>query len=414
MSLYRRRTFQASVAVLVAALAWTMAAAQRHKPHKLRATSLAELTTDNKGNVTARLIPITILDEGVFRDATMYKATPVPMALDNGVVYEAQKSGEVVGYVTVIGRAAKDKNGAWAALGKWQPPSVPKPAATPGPAAADERPRLHRGDSSASASNSANTTSPAASPSPAPSSSPTPSPSPTALPAAQEPAPEDPNRPVLRRGRPEPQAASSSSLAAPAPSSASASSATAPARLSAAPGTRTLVAVSDTQSTDARSFEFAWKKGEQEEMEAKLRRLALTNLPREGPLNDRSLTHVAIRSLDLDLSNEAVMVLTAEIPGSATPATKGVPVKTRPRYMTLIARVDMEGKPQQVAVSITDASRLDVTPRLELIDAVDVDGDGVAELLFRQYSFDSVSYVVFSVGRSTASKVFEGASTPLK
>jgi hypothetical protein len=404
MSLYRRRTFQASVAVVLV-LAWAIAAAQRHKPHKLRATSLAELTTDNKGTVTAHLIPVTILDEGVFRDATMYKATPVPMALDSGVVYEAQKSGEIVGYVTVIG-AAKDKSGGWAALGKWQPPSAPKPAATPAPAAADERPRLHRGDGSASASASANTPTSTASPSPAPSSSPTPSPSPTAISAAQQPPPEDPNRPVLRRGRPEPQAVSSSSPAAPAPPSASASSkspATTAARLSAAPGTQMLVAVSDTQSTDIRSYEFAWKKGEQEEMEAKLRRLALTNLPREGPLNDRSLTHIAIRSLDLDLSNEAVMVLTAEIPR-----------RTSPRYLTLIARVDMEGKPQQVAVSITDASRLDVTPRLELIDAVDVDGDGVAELLFRQYSFDAVSYVVFSVGRSTVSKVFEGASTPLK
>jgi hypothetical protein len=392
--------------VLLAAFAWVIAAAQRHKPHKLRATSLAELTTDNKGTVTAHLIPITILDEGVFRDATMYKATPVPMALDNGVVYEAQKSGEVVGYVTVIGRAAKDKNGAWAALGKWQPPSAPRPAATPAPAAADERPRLHRGDSPASASTSANTPPPAASPSPTPSSSAAPSPSPTATPAAQEPVPEDPNRPVLRRGRPQPQAASSPSSATSAPSSASASSTgpvTAAAKLSAAPGTQMLVAVSDTESTDIRSFNFAWKKGEQEEMEAKLRRVALTNLPREGPLNDRSLTHVAIRSLDLDLSNEAVMVLTAEIPRHASP-----------RYLTLIARVDMEGKPQQVAVSITDASRLDVTPRLELIDAVDVDGDGVAELLFRQYAFDTVSYVVFSVGRSTVSKVFEGATTPLK
>src|SRR5215471_19910425 len=113
MTLYRRKTFQASVALSLAAVACMIAAAQRHKPHKLRATALAELTTDRKGAVTAHLIPITILDGGLFRDASMYKATPVPMALDDGVVYEAQKSGEVAGYVTIIGRATKDKDGAW-------------------------------------------------------------------------------------------------------------------------------------------------------------------------------------------------------------------------------------------------------------------------------------------------------------
>jgi len=165
--------------------------------------------------------------------------------------------------------------------------------------------------------------------------------------------------------------------------------------------------VSDTESTDARSYAFAWKKGEQQEMEAKLRRLAVAQLPKENPpLTERSFTHVVIRSLDLDLTNEAVMVLSAEIPGKGGTATAPI------RYMTLIARVDMEGKPEKLAVSMTDASRLDVTPRLELIDAVDVDGDGVAELLFRQYSFDSTSYLIFSVGRSTVTKVFEGASTP--
>jgi hypothetical protein len=56
---------------------------------------------------------------------------------------------------------------------------------------------------------------------------------------------------------------------------------------------------------------------------------------------------------------------------------------------------------------------LDVAPRLELIDAVDVDGDGLAELLFRQYNFDEKSFVIFSIGRTTVTKLFEGASQPL-
>ena len=44
-------------------------------------------------------------------------------------------------------------------------------------------------------------------------------------------------------------------------------------------GTQTLVAVSDNQSTETRSFVFVWKPGEQEVMEAKMRKLALAQLP---------------------------------------------------------------------------------------------------------------------------------------
>jgi hypothetical protein len=76
--------------------------------------------------------------------------------------------------------------------------------------------------------------------------------------------------------------------------------------------------------------------------------------------------------------------------------------------------MDFDGNPQRVAVSVADSSRLDVAPRLELIDAVDVDGDGAAELVFRQYDFDQKSFVIYSVGRTSVSKVFEGAGMPLK
>lgn len=151
-------------------------------------------------------------------------------------------------------------------------------------------------------------------------------------------------------------------------------------------------------------------------MEAKMRRLALAQLPRENAqLTEHSLTNVVIRAFDLDLSNDAVMVLTAEVPASyVAQGSKNAPGKFVSRYITLIARIDLEGNPQRLAVSVTDSSRLDVAPRMELIDAVDVDGDGYAELLFRQYRFDEKSFIIYGVGRSTVTKVFEGASSPLK
>lgn len=408
MNLYRRRVFPASLALLlVCTLLITLASAQRRKAHKLRSTGLLELTTDAAGNVKAQLIPITILDQGRFEDASIYKATPRPMAVETGVVYEAQKSGVPVGYVT-LGTASK--LGMWIGLGRWQQISTvakksEAPAAPRNPD--DDRPRLHRGDS--------NNSSPASDSNPAPVAQ-------TAPPSQPAPEPEpaeDSDRPVLRRRTPAANASQPQATPAPAPSRTAppppdAVPSTPPSVSS--PGTKTYVAVSDNQPIDTRSFEFVWKAGEEEAMDARMRKLALAQLPRENAqLNDGSLKNVVIRSFDLDLSNEAVMVLTAEVPGSyMAPGTRTAPGKFVSRYITLIARVDFEGTPQRLAVSVTDSSRLDIAPRLELIDAVDADGDGLAELLFRQYSFDQKGFIVYGIGRSTVTKVFEGATEPLQ
>ena len=388
MNLYSRSKILASaVLVLVCAAAFTVAVAQRRKPHKLRATAILEVTTDSAGIVSTRVIPITILDEGTFHDAGIYKATPQPMALDKGIVYEGQASGIPVGYATIL---SSTNNKGWTALGKWQLAEAKKAPTPPPVTTGDDRPLLHRGD---------------AAPAPTPSST-----NSDNTPAG---APDDADRPILRRRtpeKPEPQATPQ-----PSPTPAEGAVPAAKPRVFT-PGTKTYVAVSDNESADTRSFEFKWKAGEEQAMEVKMRKLALAQLPRENAqLNANSLKNVVMRSFDLDLSNDAVIVLSAEIPGSyLTPGAKGAPGKFISRYVTVIARVDFEGVPQKLASSVTDSSRLDVAPRLELIDAVDVDGDGLAELLFREYSFDEKRFIVYGVGRSTVTKVFEGASMPLQ
>src|SRR5689334_7703291 len=387
MNLYSRSKILASAAmVLVCAAAFTIAVAQRRKPHTLRATAVLEVTTDSAGIVSTRVVPVTILDEGTFHDAGIYKATPQPMALDKGIVYEGQASGIPVGYATIL---SSTNNKGWTALGKWQLAEAKK-APTPRPVATgDDRPLLHRGDAA-----------------------PAPTPSSTSSDNTSAGAPDDADRPILRRRtpeKPEPQATPQ-----PSPTPAEGAVPAAKPRVFT-PGTKTYVAVSDNESTDTRSFEFKWKSGEEQGMETKMRKLALAQLPRENAqLNANSLKNVVMRSFDLDLSNDAVIVLSAEIPGSyLAPGGKGAPGKFISRYVTVIARVDFEGVPQKLASCVTDSSRLDVAPRLELIDAVDVDGDGPAELLFREYSFDEKSFIVYGVGRSTVTKVFEGASMPL-
>ncbi|HYL91552.1 MAG TPA: hypothetical protein VEW69_00190, partial [Alphaproteobacteria bacterium] len=173
-----------------------------------------------------------------------------------------------------------------------------------------------------------------------------------------------------------------------------------------------LVAVSDAQASDSRSYEFPWKPDEKIKIEAQMRQLAVAQFPRELHISTNALANVVIRSFDTDMSNDAVEVLTAEVPGTGSGA-KAAPGKPVTHYVTLIARVDMDGGPQKVAAFVTDSSRLDVVPRYELIDAVDVDGSNVADILFRAYSFDQRSLVLYSVGRSSATKIFDGASQPL-
>lgn len=398
MNLYSRRSFQASLLLFLAVtvVLTTAIVAQRRKAHKLRATALLELTTDSSGKNQAQLIPIAILDEGSFHDAGIYKVAPRPFALQEGVVYEAQQTGTVLGYFTVRGAF---KRGTWIGQGEWQPALPAKPSATPGPTPTpDDRPVLRRPGSAA-----------AATPTPAPAVAASPSPAP----AVAQPTPlPDPDRPVLKRQGATDHAGSTSTKAV-APAAIEAPGATAAQATPAAtltPGTHILVAISDEQPLDARSYEFPWKPGEKTTVETKMRKLALAQLPRETPpLTENALKNVTVRGFDLDMTNDAALVLTAEVPG-----TSSVPGKAVTRYITVIARMDFDGNPQRLAASVADSSRLDVAPRLELVDAADVDGDGAAELIFRQYDFDQKSYIIYSVGRSSVSKVFEGASAPLK
>lgn len=376
---FRQKNGFLSIAVLCACLAGTVsvAAFQRRAPHKLRAIALVDVTTDFTGTTSAHLTPITILDNKRFYDATIYESRPRPMAIDDGVVYEAQKTGMPVGYATVVGAQKKDDQ--WIVQGKWQlpseiePPKPSTPVALPSPGS--DRPILRRPGNEAKPPSSAPASAPVASP------------------------PEDPDRPRIRR------------KVDPAPGTPAPAVGAKPVQ-----GVQTLVAVSDAEPSQPRSYEYIWKAGELQKAEAEMRKLALAQLPadlRKGPAPE--LTKVVIRSFDLDFSNDAVMMLTAEVPAGNPAPAKGAqpPARAVTRYIALIARMSFEGTLLKLASSVTDSSRLDVAPRLEFIDVVDANGDGLGELLFREYSFDQKSFVIYGIGRTTLTTIFEGAGQPL-
>lgn len=102
------------------------------------------------------LIPVAILVEKRFYDASVYKAEPVPMALEGGTVYEAERNGESQGLFTVngalhskyqnmnpwVGTGSYLANGAEAAKTSRKAEDVPVGLDNSG----DEPPRLKRGN----------------------------------------------------------------------------------------------------------------------------------------------------------------------------------------------------------------------------------------------------------------------------
>src|SRR5579863_9252272 len=117
--LYRNR--RCAVILLSLGLAGAqIAGAQTKTPAKKakgpRALALIELAP----NGTAHLIPVAIMVDGEFYDASAYKAAPVPMALESGTVYEAERTGTSLGLFTVTS-ALEGPNNTWAGAGTWVP-----------------------------------------------------------------------------------------------------------------------------------------------------------------------------------------------------------------------------------------------------------------------------------------------------
>lgn len=121
-----------------------------------------------------------------------------------------------------------------------------------------------------------------------------------------------------------------------------------------------------------------------------------------------SFEDTQFRIFDLSTSNEPVLVLTTKErfvhPLGASTST-GADVQY---YVALVAREDISGELHKVFSNVTDDSRLDILPRIELIDAVDADGDGRGELLFRQMSEKGSAFAIYRVIGDQLWALFQG------
>jgi hypothetical protein len=107
-----------------------------------------------------------------------------------------------------------------------------------------------------------------------------------------------------------------------------------------------------------------------------------------------------LRVFDLSSTNEPVLILTA---------TATIPSRADVVFMiALVAREDIYGELHKVSAQVTDNQHLDATPKYEFIDAVDADGDGRAELLFRLSSDAGSAFAIYSVIGDKLWPLFEG------
>jgi len=98
-------------------------------------------------------------------------------------------------------------------------------------------------------------------------------------------------------------------------------------------------------------------------------------------------------------------VLTAK---ARMPARTGAPNADLQYLVTVVARNDIYGDLHKAFASITDTQHLDVLPRMEFIDAVDADGDGRGELLFREISDAGNAFVLYRVIGDQLWPLFQG------
>lgn len=187
-------------------------------------------------------------------------------------------------------------------------------------------------------------------------------------------------------------------------------------------------AISDAAGPPPHSFKFEWIRGDEEDRRKQMLDLAKqeirayvaahspkppiapkssrTAAPRKSAAPEPILDNVQMPAFDLWNSNQPVIVLTAtaHMPPASISGSNADANPDLQYSICLVTYPDIYNNLHKLYSGITDRFHLDVTPRLDLIDAVDADGDGRGELLFRQTSDAGSGWIIY---RATADKLYK-------
>lgn len=355
---------------------------------------------------TSVLTPIAILSEGRYYDANLYMAQPAPLALDSGVIYDVLKNGDPIGTFTVGG--ALERNYSWYGTGLFQDKNSAAPQSakggpltlhsrnpskaqdsSPNSSASDDRPRLRRGP---------------------------PPPEVFKQPADAELASidRDPDRPKLHR---ETEAETQQNKA----QLKKAEDAVNPQALLRDSDVHMLAAISDAKGAEERSFVFHYKDREMDDLRAAMEKLARAELAKsagqqpvaapkasahKSTRNSRAaqpapavpLENVQFGAFDVNTDNAPIVAF------SATATVDG-----KKKYVTVAAWEEIDESLRKVFAQVTDDAHLDVYPRLELVDALDANGNGRGDLLFRAIGDQGSRFVLYHPGPDSLELLFDSS-----
>jgi len=241
---------------------------------------------------------------------------------------------------------------------------------------------------------------------------------------------EDPDHPILRRGKPV-QEQSGSDL---------------PDFKKEEPVSRQ-VAISDAGSSESQSLIYVCREEERKQIEESARELAQAELQRMAAQRGIALPAPAKASApvkavpskalaakkgaaakvpaaaainfeeeqfvpyDMGYNNYATVVFSGRYAPQGPPSagTPGDSAKAKSWVVTVVARQD-EGKLVKLYSTVSDPRELDLYPEVRLVDALDPDGYGRAALLFREQKRDGVSWLVGRVTGYELQTIFETPS----
>ncbi len=399
-----------------------------------RAIAVLEWTGEPGKPSASRLIPISVFDGETYQPGGLYLARPAPLALDPGTEYVLQQAGMAKGLFDV--NSAQDMQGYWFGYGSWHPMApAPKPhtlhAAKVMPEVVDDgRPHFKNGSSSTRPDSPSTTDS-------------------------SKQAPDDPDRPVLRR-----RSASSASSGESGPSFAPAGPETAiggadpdrphlnygsnnptgakfeATKLTGTPlGLEQMIAVSDAVDRDPHPFAYSWADpGNAAKMQAQMEALAQKALAPPAPPPGKTVTanaHAAkpgagtaaarrrrkatapaaplavltdehFKAFELTYGGGATLVFSAQSTGAGG----------KTRYVTLIAQPDFYAVAHVIFQSVTDDNHLDETPRMRLIDAVDARANNRGDLVFELRGRHDRQFAIYRVAEGQVEQVFTTGSLP--
>jgi hypothetical protein len=382
-------------------------------------------------NGSMRLFPVSIFLDGKFYDARFYSAKPVPLALYDETVYIALKDGMPTGEFTVHTAQQVPETSIWWGIGDWKPTTgddEKKPVALKNSDKDSDRPILKKSGqaspdqkdtgSSTKSSSDASASGPQIKPdndSDRPvlrkpkAGEAEPQVKITTADMSPKPPPEDPNRPVLSRKKPVGTKEEAQTITAPK---------------MGIKGAKYLVAISDPDTMNNRPYEYTWSGSEKTKWTEQMSKIGMEAARKYASTSTKAqllptakFAESQLRAVDLDYSNAPYLIFTGQIDptvqapvATSKKAALAGPPQLATFYVTVVARLNSQGELNRLLAVATDSAHLDLNPRLELVDAVDADGDNRAELLFRKMTDTTASYVIYRMTPFQMDQVFEGGS----